>query len=96
MGKQKKFEPYVRQILESFPESRDNDNILFALYCASRGYDLTVPMHQALQDPTLPNRETITRVRRKLQEKDENLRGSKRIRKIRADLEEEYREYAKE
>ena len=96
MSKQKKYEPMVRAILEENPLTRDSDDALYLAYCVAKGIDVDAPLWKALEDPTYPNRDTISRVRRKLQANDERLCGSKRIRKIRADREEEFREYAKE
>ena len=88
-------ESRVRRILEDNPATRDDDNLLMIEYCALVGYNVNRPFWAVMKDKTAPNRESVTRARRKLQEKFEDLRGTRKTRAKRAELEEEYREYAR-
>ncbi|MBR2681628.1 MAG: hypothetical protein IKE23_12955 [Exiguobacterium sp.] len=92
--KQKKIETRVRVILENDPKTRDDDNLLFLEYCAMVGVDVHRPFRELMLDK-IPSRETVTRCRRKIQEKDESLRGTKKIQRVRRNLETEFREYAR-
>ena len=92
--KQKKVEARVRVILENDPKTRDDDNLLFLEYCAMAGVDIHKSFRELMLD-NIPSRESVTRCRRKIQEKDESLRGTRKIQRVRRELEEEYREYAR-
>ena len=54
------------------------------------------PIKEVMRDKTLPSQETIGRARRKIQEKEEELRGSKKKEKIRLERQEEFINYALE
>lgn len=89
----------VKEILEKFPATRDNDQILYYRVCeainekaltSNFGYVL---LHR--KDFELPSIETVGRCRRKLQEKNPDLRASSKVEGFRAEREAEFREYAK-
>ena len=72
---------FVKTILERFPETRDDDMKLYARACwcdanceAQRGSDFYKVLfyHDKYK---LPNYESITRARRKVQQNEEHLRG---------------------
>lgn len=74
---------FVKHILEIFPDARDDDMKLYAYACwydanceAQRGSDFYTVLfyHDRYK---LPNYESITRARRKVQQNEEHLRGSR-------------------
>lgn len=74
---------FVKNILERFPEARDDDMKLYAYACwydanceAQRGsyFYQVLCYHDRYK---LPNYESITRARRKVQQNEEHLRGSR-------------------
>ena len=93
MAHLQELEPIVRHELEENPITRD-DNFVLYVAVLKRFIDVTAPFefvclnHKELKIPSL---ESITRVRRKLQERHPELRGNNRRR---LDEEEEYIEYA--
>lgn len=79
-----KYEDHVKKILTSNKESRDNDNYLFALFIYDWARSRRIPVDTMSGKDLLktlsyhedaPNFESISRCRRKLQEKDSTLRG---------------------
>lgn len=94
-----KVEKMVKGILEEIPATRDSDDILYyyiiiehnkALAMNGTPYDIFVNGREF----GLPSYETVGRTRRKLQEKYEDLRGSKWATRIRRKREEEFIAYA--
>lgn len=95
----------VKNILEEKPETRDNDNLLWLE--AVRETVRTFNYGNAMNELTfayvlknvytlkLPSFETVSRARRKLQEKYPELRGSKKVRRKRIERETVYKEYAR-
>ena len=85
----------VRDILTLYPRTRDDDMYLYAVFVAEttdvnvnhKFFDVLVN-HERYG---LPSYESVTRARRKVQECEFNLRGTKRT--ARKDKQEEYREY---
>ena len=91
----KNVEAKVRVCLENYPITRDDDYILTgAIYTRWYGVKHTDSYLDILSRKDLPRFETISRARRKLQERDESLRGTKRKEKIRMDAQKEFIEYA--
>lgn len=90
-------EPIVEQALINDPATRC-DNFILYIAVLKKFIDPKMPLeavflnHKALRIPAL---ETITRCRRKLQEKNPSLRDPKAER-IRANEEQEYIDYSKE
>ena len=85
----------VKACLEKYPEARDDDMILYAYIVykvsdlkANIGFYTVMKYHDKYN---LPSYESVTRARRKVQEKEPRLRGAKHGR--RKELEEEYRDY---
>lgn len=85
----------VRGILTEYPKARDDDMYLYAVFCArttnvnSGDGFFNVLVHHT--DYSLPSYESVTRARRKVQECEISLRGTRRTR--RKDMQEEYREF---
>lgn len=84
----------VKAVLEQYPKARDDDMVLYAIICRRT-------THVSLNDSFfyvllhhkscgLPSYESVTRIRRKVQENEPDLRGKHRAR--RKELEEEYRD----
>ena len=85
----------VKAILEMYPQARDDDRFLTLMYHTTFcDVDLYTPYITVMLNEKLPSQESIGRCRRKLQEKDESLRGSKAKEEIRMAEQEGYIEYA--
>ena len=87
---------FVKSILMRFPETRDDDMKLFARACwlKDKPVPTSVNLYHAFFDHDkydLPSYESITRARRKVQEKEQALRG--RRYKQRKEAEKEYRNH---
>lgn len=71
----------VRTILQTKESARDNDIILWAEYLKAKGIDLKETSAHTLLKYLLEQRyagyDTVSRLRRKLQEEDAGLRGEK-------------------
>lgn len=87
----------VEDILRNYPGTRDDDRELIqTLYGKYYGVDFYKPWGAVIRDKNLPSFESIRRCRQKLQEQNEDLRGSKKSEEARLDKQEEYLEYARE
>jgi hypothetical protein len=88
-------EAKVRRILELFPEARDSDRTLTLLYhTLICGINSNAPYAEVMSTEGLPSEESLGRCRRRIQEKDESLRGTKAKEKIRLEEQVAYIEYA--
>ena len=88
-------EAMTRRILTKRPETRDSDKELaLVLWNTYYGINPWAPVCEVLRNECIPSIESIGRCRRKIQEKDESLRGSKRKEKIRMKQQEIFIEYA--
>lgn len=73
---------FVKNILERFPETRDDDMKLYARACwrlvgvKLEGFNFYHILYRH-KEMKLPNYESITRARRKVQQNEEYLRGSR-------------------
>lgn len=95
----------VKTILTEKPETRDDDNLLWleALRSATKDFkygskmaDLTLAyVLKSIHSLGLPSFETVSRARRKLQEKYPELRGSEEARRHRAKRETTFKEFAR-
>jgi hypothetical protein len=75
---QKEITPIVKSILETDIEARDNDRILCVKYWAKElGSNPQEWFLHLYSIGELTNHDTITRIRRKVQEENEHLRGNK-------------------
>jgi hypothetical protein len=87
----------VEEILKQYPGTRDDDRELIkTLYGKYYGVDYYKPWGAVIKDKNLPSFESIRRCRQKLQEQNEDLRGSKKSEEARLAKQEEYLEYARE
>ena len=98
MKKIKNLEKEIVNILIMYPDTRDDDYLLFYRLCLSKNIDVTeISVSDFLQHrKTLgfPNWETVGRVRRKLQEKYASLRSEKY--KYKQSRQKAFKEYANE
>ena len=88
---------FVKSILEHYPETRDDDMKLYARACwlddncnamSTDGFYKVLYFHDKYK---LPNYESITRARRKVQQNEEHLRGKRY--KNRKNEERKYRDH---
>lgn len=89
-------ESMVRAILEAVPRTRDDDRELtLQVYTRCFGVNPWSPVSEVMRDKKLPSQESIGRCRRKIQETDMTLRGTKHKEKIRMDAQEDFLDYAR-
>lgn len=85
----------VKAILEARPETRDDDMKLYAIFVHKTvGLDAKELFYDVMykhNEYNLPSYESVTRARRKVQETEPSLQGTKRKRRM--ELEEECRQY---
>ena len=95
----KRIEEKVIDILQAYPDSRSNDFVLYARYIQLCNPELAeVGLVYALMEAKrlkMPNYESVTRCRRKIQETHPELRAPRNISGKRAAREELFREYSK-
>ena len=90
-------EDMVREVLKKDPKARDDDRILtLDVWVNIFKINPWSPVAEVMRNKDLPSQESIGRVRRKVQQHDESLRGSKQKEKIRLEAQEDYLEYARE
>lgn len=90
-------EDMVREVLKKDPVARDDDRILtLDVWVNIFKINPWSPVAEVMRNKDLPSQESIGRVRRKIQQKDESLRGSKQKEKIRLEAQKDYLEYARE
>lgn len=90
----------VKTILETHPETRDDDYLLWLkvleVTCERDPKPLTVgEFLKCVKCSSFPHFETVSRSRRKAQEKYPKLRGTAETQAARAELEEEYIAFAR-
>ena len=94
MSRLKTLEDKVRAVLERDPKARDDDRILtLDVWCNLYGINPWSPVSEVLRNKDLPSQESLGRVRRKIQQTDLSLRGSKAKEEIRMDAQEDFIEY---
>ena len=92
----------VRDILELYPATRDNDNILYYYvikeHCDINGIDIDIMSVTAflfhMREYGFPPFETVRRARQKIQHDHPELASSKYIQKIRKQEEDAYYNYS--
>lgn len=88
-------EAMVRPVLERKPITRDSDKELaLVIWNTYYGINPWSPVCEVMRNECIPSIESIGRCRRKIQEKDETLRGSRRKEQIRMNEQEKFIEYA--
>ena len=95
MSKLDTLEAMVREALKTNLKARDDDREL-TLHVWIHHFDVNPwsPVNKIMRDPHLPSQESLGRIRRKLQQQDESLRGSKRKEQVRLDAQADFIEYA--
>ena len=97
MSKLMTIQQMVENILRQYPGTRSDDRELIqTLYGKYYGVDYYKPFGAVIRDKNLPSFESIRRCRQKLQEQNEDLRGSKMSEDARLAKQVEYIEYARE
>lgn len=89
----------VKQILESFPQARNSDMVLYVKVCEKMNAEaINKPFWYVLvnlKEFNLPNIETVRRTRQKIQADNPYLAGDANVEAQRMLNEETFREYAK-
>lgn len=97
--KQIKLEPIVHNALQTNKSTREDDHLLYVEVVYALRPDLVnsnfLDVFKQVKVLKLPTFESVSRVRRKLQEKYEDLRGSRIIQVARAEKEAEFVEYSR-
>lgn len=100
MTKLKQVQAIVKDVLQTVPEARDSDMLLFYRICERLNpRALSMPFGLVLlemRDYNLPAFETVRRTRQKVQADNPDLRGSRRTQQARDALIPEFRSYAVE
>lgn len=96
MGRISKYENVVRYILLNKAATRSDDKLLYFWVLREEGFNTRISIENYLLGDTYPNYDSITRVRRKLQEKYPELRPEKNEQIRRQEAEEDFIEYARE
>ena len=98
MSRLQTYETIVLEVLENSPKAREDDYVLMWLVCqkikpeiCEKPFADVMYHHKAME---LPNWESVTRARRKVQEKRPDLVSPEKAKKRRKE-EETYREYAR-
>lgn len=90
-----RLEDMVREILEKNERARDDDRELtLRVHMNYYGINPYAPYCEVMWNERIPSQESIGRCRRKIQETDFSLRGSKRKETIRMEEQEAYIGYA--
>lgn len=88
-------EAMIRPVLVRKPITRDSDTELaLTVWNTYYGINPWSPVCEVMRNECIPSIESIGRCRRKIQEKDETLRGSRHKEKIRMAEQERFIEYA--
>ena len=90
-------EQMVRAELEKYPCTRDSDRELtIRTWHDYFGVSYWAPVLDVMRRRDLPSQESLGRIRRKLQEKDESLRGSAEKERVRYNAQKDFMDYANE
>lgn len=98
MARIKLLENEIEYLLTTEESNRADDMKLYASYCELHGGGNLMQIFKSVSLRAtlgLASFESVSRVRRKLQEKNEELRASIRTQQKRKDLQKEYRKYAR-
>ena len=97
MGKISKYENIVLYVLKNYEGARSDDKLLYLWVLREERLNTVLPLENYLlgRCHNYPNYETITRCRRKLQEKYPELRPAKSEQMRREEAEIDFRRYAR-
>ena len=76
MSRERKIYNLVKEILTEYAPARDNDDILVCEFYRSIGVNIEMPFRVVILNRKLPTVESITRMRRRVQEECRELRAS--------------------
>lgn len=85
----------VHMTLKREPATRNSDRLLALRVYECFGVSPSDSIESVLMDPDLPGFETIRRTRQKVQAEFPRLKADKAVEAMRAELETEYREFAR-
>lgn len=100
MGNFKKIQDIVEIILKEEPETRDDDMLLYYMYCTKYGFLGSGNFYKIFEDKEYRGTlgisvfETISRCRRKLQAENPNLKPSQETQYQRIEQEKRFEDYA--
>ena len=100
MGNFKKIQDIVEIILKEEPDTRDDDMLLYYMYCTKYGFLGSGNFHKIFEDKEYRSTlgisvfETISRCRRKLQAENPSLKGSQETQYQRVEQEKRFEDYA--
>lgn len=94
MSRISKYEEIILPILIQHEDTRGDDKKLYYHVLHKLGFDTSVPLSMFLFNPSYPNWESITRVRRRLQEKHPEL-IPENVKKRRDLVEDDFLEYVR-
>ena len=84
----------VREILETYPETRSNDNLLYVKYIKEYHYiDFNEDTFINYEEYGLPSYKSIERARRKIQNEKFVCRASETVENERREAEKQYQDY---
>lgn len=96
MARISRYENTVLYVLRRYAQTRADDKLLYFWVLREEGYFTGVSLeHFLLSDEYYPNYDSITRCRRKLQEKYPELRPAKNEQVRRDEAEKDFRAYAR-
>jgi len=95
MGRLDTLEEMVREVLKKDPKARDDDRVLtLDVWVNIFKVNPWAPVCEVMRNKDLPSQESLGRVRRKIQQNEEHLRGSKAMEQVRMDAQRDYLDYA--
>lgn len=96
MSRLNNLEEMVRETLKRDPKARDDDRILtLDIWVNVFKVNPYAPVKDVMRNKGLPSQESLGRVRRRIQQVDESLRGTKYKEKIRLNAQADYMDYAR-
>ena len=96
MSRLDNLEEMVRETLKRDPKARDDDRILtLDIWVNVFKVNPYAPVKDVMRNKDLPSQESLGRVRRRIQQVDESLRGTKYKEKIRLNAQADYMDYAR-
>ena len=95
MSRISKYENLVLCILTQHEDTRGDDRILYLRVLHEEGFSTNITLYDFLTLDGYPNYDSISRVRRKLQERYPELRPAKNVQERREEAEEDFRAYAR-
>ena len=97
MSRLNNLEEMVRETLKRDPKARDDDRILtLDIWVNVFKVNPYAPVKDVMRNKELPSQESLGRVRRRIQQVDESLRGTKHKEKIRLNAQADYMDYVRE